>query len=258
MEDNNDLKIEIKKISKLEGGRFQNMCNQILDEMGYIIHPLGSHDESDKTTPGTPDTFYLKDDCYTLVEYTTQEDRIFSKIKDDVEKCIKKIKECKIEKGKIIEFYTSSNLKIEEFKELNELCLSENIMFKIYNIDMIANLLRKEYPLIAKEYLGIAVDTLQVLSPFEYMKEYNMKKGSVKINDELLYREDEKNEVLQNITGNDITLISGKSGCRKTHLILDIMINDKSQLNEYKILCIKNRNQNLFDDLKKHLKKDNK
>ncbi len=30
MEDNNDLKIEIKKISKLEGGRFQNMCNQIL------------------------------------------------------------------------------------------------------------------------------------------------------------------------------------------------------------------------------------
>ena len=64
--------------------------------------------------------------------------------------------------------------------------------------------------------------------------------------------------MLQNITGNDITLISGKSGCRKTHLILDIMINDKSQLNEYKILCIKNRNQNLFDDLKKHLKKDNK
>ena len=258
MEDNNDLKIEIKKISKLEGGRFQNMCNQILDEMGYIIHPLGSHDESDKTTPGTPDTFYLKDDCYTLVEYTTQEDRIFQKIKDDVEKCIKKIKECKIEKGKIIEFYTSSNLKIEEFKELNDLCLSENIMFKIYNIDMIANLLRKEYPLIAKEYLGIAVDTLQVLSPFEYMKEYNMKKGSVNINDELLYREDEKNEVLQNITDNDITLISGKSGCGKTHLILDIMINDKSQLNEYKILCIKNRNQNLFDDLKKHLKKDNK
>ena len=96
MEDNNDLKIEIKKISKLEGGRFQNMCNQILDEMGYIIHPLGSHDESDKTTPGTPDTFYLKNDCYTLVEYTTQEDRIFQKIKDDVEKCIKKIKKCKI------------------------------------------------------------------------------------------------------------------------------------------------------------------
>ena len=58
MEDNNDLKIEIKKIGKLEGGKFQNMCNQILDEMGYRIHPLGSHDESDKTTPGTPDTFF--------------------------------------------------------------------------------------------------------------------------------------------------------------------------------------------------------
>ena len=258
MEDNNDLKIEIKKIGKLEGGRFQNMCNQILDEMGYRIHPLGSHDESDKTTPGTPDTFFLKDDCYTLVEYTTQEDGIFQKIKDDVVKCINKIRDCKIEKGKIIEFYTSSNLKIEQFKELNDLCLSDNIMLEIYNIDMIANLLRKEYPLIAKEYLGIAVDTLQVLSPIEYMKEYNMKKGSVKINNELLYRDDEKKEILQNIADNDIVLISGKSGCGKTHLILDIMINDKSQLNEYKILCIKNRNQNLFDDLKKYLKKDNK
>ena len=73
---------------------------------------------------------------------------------------------------------------------------------------MIANILRKEYPLIAKEYLGIAVDTLQVLSPIEYMKEYNMKKGSVKINDELLYREDEKNEILQSISDNHITLIS--------------------------------------------------
>ena len=102
MEDNNDLKIEIKKIGKLEGGRFQNMCNQILDEMGYRIHPLGSHDESDKTTPGTPDTFFLKEDCYTLVEYTTQEDGIFKKIKGDVNKCISKIKECKIEKAKII------------------------------------------------------------------------------------------------------------------------------------------------------------
>lgn len=258
MEDNNDLKIEIKKIGKLEGGRFQNMCNQILDEMGYRIHPLGSHDESDKTTPGTPDTFFLKDDCYTLVEYTTQEDGIFKKIKGDVNKCINKIKKCKIEKAKIIEFYTSSNLKIEEFKELNDLCSSNNIILEIYNIDRIANLLRKEYPLIAKEYLGIAVDTLQVLSPKEYMKEYNMKSGSVKINDELLYRDEEKKEILQNIFDNDITLISGKSGCGKTHLILDIMINDKSQLNKYKILCIKNRNQNLFDDLKKYLKKDNK
>ena len=258
MEDNNDLKIEIKKIGKLEGGRFQNMCNQILDEMGYRIHTLGSHDESDKTTPGTPDTFFLKDDCYTLVEYTTQVNGIFQKIKDDVVKCINKIRDCKIEKGKIIEFYTSSNLKIEQFKELNDLCLSDNIMLEIYNIDMIANLLRKEYPLIAKEYLGIAVDTLQVLSPKEYMKEYNMKKSSVKISGKLLYREDEKKEILQNIADNDITLISGKSGCGKTHLILDIMINDKSRLNDYMILCIKNKNQNLFEDLKKHLKKDNK
>ena len=258
MEDNNDLKIEIKKIGKLEGGRFQNMCNQILDEMGYKIHPLGSHDESDKTTPGTPDTFFLREDYYTLVEYTTQEDSIFKKIKGDVEKCVKKIKECKIEKGKIIEFYTSSNLKIEEFKKLNDLCSSNDIILEIYNIDRIANILRKEFPLIAKEYLGIAVDTLQVLSPKEYMKEYNMKKGSVKINNKLLYRDNEKKEILQKISDNDIILISGKSGCGKTHLILDIMINDKSQLNGYKILCIKNRKQNLFDDLKKYLKKDNK
>lgn len=258
MVDNNDIKIEIKKISKLEGGRFQNMCNQLLDEMGYKIHPLGSHDESDKTTPGTPDTFFMKEDYYTLVEYTTQEKGIFKKIKDDVEKCIKKIKECRIKKGQIIEFYNSSNLKIEEFKKLNDLCSSKNIILEIYNIDRIANLLRKEYPLIAKEYLDITVDTLQVLSPEEYMKEYNMKKGSVKINDKLLYREEEKKNILQNILDNDITLISGKSGCGKTHLILDIMINDKIQLNEYKIFCIKNRNQNLFDDLKKYLKKDKK
>ena len=56
------------------------MCNQLLNEMGYKIHPLGSHNKSDKTTPGTPDTFFLKEDYYTLVEYTTQENNVFKKI----------------------------------------------------------------------------------------------------------------------------------------------------------------------------------
>lgn len=258
MIDNNDIKIEIKRICKIEGGRFQSMCNQILSEMGYRINPIGSHDESDKTTSGTPDTFFFKDGCYSLVEYTTQQDGIFRKIKSDINKCIDKIKKCKIETSKIIYFYASSKLKLEEYKELNDLCLSNSIVFELYNIDQIANILREYYPLIAKEYLDIEVDTLQVLSPTEYIKEYNMGKGSVKINNKLLHREEEKKEIIQSIYCNDITLISGKSGCGKTHLILDMMLNRENVLSEYVLLCIKNKNQNLFNDLQKYLKKGKK
>lgn len=256
MKDNNDIKIAIHK---LEQGRFQNMCNRLLFEMGFDnINQLGSQDESDKTTPGTPDTFLVKDNLYILVEYTVQKTQLYQKIRDDIKKCINKFEECDIKNRKILYFYTSSNLKLENYRKLQNLCNSKKITLELYNIDIIANYLRFKYPLIAKEYLDIEVDTLQILSPVEYIEEYNNSKFTIKINNNLLFRDREKLKILDKIDTNDIVLISGKSGVGKTHLILDILIHVPKKIENYEILCIKNRNQQLFDDLKKYLKEGKK
>lgn len=251
MKDNNDLKIAIRK---LEQGKFQNLCNKILFCMGYEnINQLGSHDESDRTTPGTPDTYILKCNKYILVEYTVQKTGLYQKVLEDIEKCLNKISMCNIKKGKIFYFHTSSNMKMEQFKQLNDLCKNSDVKLKIYNVDMIANLLKEKYPLIAKEFLGIEVDTLQILSSKSFLEEYNSAISSVKINKTLLFREQEKTKIIESIQKNEITLISGKSGVGKTHLVLDLLINSNQALKGYEIFCIKNRNKQLFDDLKKYL-----
>lgn len=255
---NNEIKNAIN--SKLDQGKFQSMCNQILYEMGYKNYsPLGTSDHSDNTVLGTPDTFYIKDNTCTFVEFTTQKTNLFNKINDDTDKCIKTFNSLSKNKNKkIIIFYSSSRLKPEQVAVLEKKCNDENVSLEIYNIENIANMLINDYPIIAYKYLDMAVDTLQVLNPVEFLDEYNSKKSSVKINEKLLFRDKEKDEILDKIKKNDIVLVSGKSGCGKTHLILDIIINKCGFLNEYEILCINNKNQSLFDDLKIRLKKGGK
>lgn len=256
MADLNDIKIAIKK---LEGGKFQGMCNQILYEMGYTNYsPLGSAEESDKTVFGTPDTFFLKDNSVIQIEYTTQEDDIYNKLKKDIKKCIEEFKKIKVNNRKIIVFYSSTKLKLDQSVKLSTLCKEENIDLKIYNLESIANILKNEYQIIAKDYLGISVDTLQILSPEEYLSNYNNKKGSVKLNKTLLYRDNEKQLIIDSIKSNDITLVSGKSGCGKTHLILDVIIKEYSNLGFDAIYCINNKNLDLYDDLRKRFKKGKK
>ena len=86
MIDNNDVK---GKINQIEQGRFQNLCNKLLYNMGYNnINQLGSQDTSDKTTQGTPDTYIIEGKLYISVEYTTQKTKIYTKILEDINKCI--------------------------------------------------------------------------------------------------------------------------------------------------------------------------
>lgn len=254
MIDNNDIK---DKIKQLDDGRFQNLCNRILYNMGYKnINPLGSQDTSDRTTPGTPDTFLIYNGEYICVEYTIQQRGIYSKIDSDINKCIDEYKKCRINEGKILYFYGSSNLKMNQVKKLSDKCEKNNIKLDIYSIDRIANILNYEYPLIAKEFLGIEIDTLQIISVDEFLQQYNSSQFGVKINKQLLFREDEKKEIIESINSNCITLVAGKSGVGKTHLVLDICIKNKTELEKYQILCIKNRNVELFNDLKKYIKND--
>lgn len=252
MIDNNDIKIAI---TKLEQGKFQNMCNKILFSEGYEnINQIGSQTLSDRTTPGTPDTFIINNGKYIFVEYTVQKRGLYNKILEDITKCLKEISVCKIKKSKILYFHTSSDLKLLQYKNLDDICDKENVELKIYNIDMIANLLKEKYPLIAKEFLKIEVDTLQILTPESFLEEYNSAISSVKINDKLLFRNDDKLKIIETIKDKEIVLVSGKSGVGKTHIILDLLINSKEDLKKYEIFCIKNRNQQLFYDLKKYLK----
>ena len=82
-----------QKILQLDAGSFQNLCDSYLcKKFGYqSIVSLGGKAGTQKTTLGTPDTYFITpNEGYNLVEYTTQLTGIFEKIRDDIKKCLNK------------------------------------------------------------------------------------------------------------------------------------------------------------------------
>ena len=63
-----------QRISQMDGGEFQELCDAYLSKLGYKnIHSLGMKSGTHKTTKGIPDTYFTEvDGKYILVMYTTQ------------------------------------------------------------------------------------------------------------------------------------------------------------------------------------------
>lgn len=117
-------RVDIKDaIRKLDGGSFQNLCDEFLNECGYSnIVSLGSKPGTNKTTPGTPDTYYCIDESgnYIFVEYTTQQSNIYGKILLDINKCLDE-EHTNIPCDRISEilyFHTTSNLSPQQNAEI--------------------------------------------------------------------------------------------------------------------------------------------
>lgn len=155
------------KINVLEGGAFQELCDALLARKGYEgIHAYGMQAGTMKTTKGNPDTYFKsKNGKYIFVAYTTQKDNLFEKAKDDIEKCLDPEKTGIQEKDieEIIFCHTSSNLSAGEDKKLKDICSQKGILFDIYGIDRIADEIYRKYKILAKDHLGMSIDTNQIL-----------------------------------------------------------------------------------------------
>lgn len=120
--------VQIKnKIYQLGPGEFQNFCDELLtkmDQYGRIVS-LGMKAGTNKTTKGTPDTYFVRNDGkYVLAEYTTKKDPIYEKLKADIEKCLDP-KNTGLEMNDINEIiccHTSSNLSAGDDKKLRKIC----------------------------------------------------------------------------------------------------------------------------------------
>ena len=77
------------RIDQLDGGTFQNLCDEYLTHRGYGTgYSLGMKTGTSKTAKGNPDTYFLtKTGKYVFVMYTTQKDDFIKKALEDLEKC---------------------------------------------------------------------------------------------------------------------------------------------------------------------------
>ena len=157
------------KIMQLEGGAFQSLFDEYLYKKYKFtnIQTLGVQTATNKPTKGTPDAYVLTEDGkYILINYGSVSSQPADKIRADILSCFNTAK-LSLEKDKIKKIicgHCSTNIHIEQFNSIKELL--EGVEIELIGIDTLSHDLALIYPHIAKNQLGVEIDTNQFCSVF--------------------------------------------------------------------------------------------
>ena len=245
---------------ELEGGKFQKICNAYLAAKGYVVNALGSVAGKDKSKIGTPDCFIAsRQGAFTFVEYTTQQDGVCDKFKDDITKCLDEGKTGIPKKDieLVILFYnTRQCLSPEEQRGLYEAC--QGIPIDIYSLSGLANDLYNDHRNIVRDELNISLDTEQIFTLDGFIKEHNKNKASTPLDNEFLYRDKELELLGDALQNTGLILLSGSAGVGKTKLALEALrqYQENNKREDLYIHCIKSHGAPLYEDIKDYLSKD--
>ena len=236
---------------QLEGGAFQSLFDEYLYKKYKFtnIQALGVQTATNKPTKGTPDAYVLTEDGkYILINYGSVSSQPAGKIRDDILSCFNtaKLSLRKDKIKKIICGHCSTNIHIEQFD--NILDILEGIEIELIGIDTLSHDLALIYPHIAKNQLGIEIDTNQFFDIDDFVKAYDANGINAPINCNFLHRKEEIDTVCKSINENKVTVLTGPSGIGKTRLAIEAcrVWGDK----EYKVYCVRSNGNFLYEDIK--------
>lgn len=242
-----------QRILQLDAGSFQNLCDSYLYKIGYPnIVSLGGEAGTRKTTPGTPDTYFIASNGeYVFVEYTTKKTNLFAKIKADLEKCLDTSKTGVLHDriSEIIYCHTSSNLTPTQDSEVKALCEEVGIKLTVIGIDKLAEDIYLFHHNLSRDFLGISISTDQIQTCGDFINRYNSNKMAAPIDTQFLFREKEFKEIGEAYQKVDVVILNGPAGTGKTRLALHYLKNH-SDINNEKIYCIHSNALPIYEDLK--------
>lgn len=250
-----------KRICELEGGAFQELCDALLSRIGYEgIHAYGMESGTMKTTKGNPDT-YFKNSAgkYIFVAYTTQKRQVFLKANEDIEKCLDSSKtgvEIK-DIDEIIFCHTSSNLSAGEDKTLSDICKSHRILFKIYGIDRIADEIYRVHKILAKDHLGLSIDTNQIMDYESFLERYDANEMAAPLATIFQFRENECNQMIAALNNSKVIAVVGQAGVGKSRISLEVAKNYGLEKG-YRILCIRSTDLPISEDIASYIERPGK
>ncbi|MEH2044958.1 hypothetical protein [Nostoc sp.] len=246
----NQIQNELREQS---GEKFQKIADAYLHKKGYEqINPLGSVIGADKVRTGTPDTLVvLPNGKYVFAEYTTEKKGVAQKFKKDLDKCFDEAKTgISVEKIQEIVLCHTSMLSSDEIVLLTKECQKRGVNLNIFGIGPISYDLYQKYPGIARDFLGVEVDTGQIVDIDEFVKAYD-KKAATPLNTTFHFREQELEQVLQGLNNSNLVIVSGKAGIGKSRLALECCNQFLASHPEYQVRCIFLRGAaDIFEDLR--------
>jgi hypothetical protein len=255
------LQLIEQKLLAIDSSGFQNLCDAYLfasnTSSTASINRTGSQLGKRQTVKGTPDTFFRLDNGrLSFVEHTTRRDDILKKLKEDIEKCLDATK-TRIPIGEISSLVLcfNSRLSSEEEYELFKCAKAKSIHLKLIGIDLLALELFSHYSFLAKEFLGIHIDSGQVLSLAKFIEEYNNKAGKLAtpVDNIFFHRSEELKNLQGHLSTTDIVVLSGFPGVGKTKLAIKTTEEFLGAHPEYDGYAIVNKEANVYEDLRIHL-----
>ena len=243
------------KLSELNGGAFQKLSDSYLLKKGYPqINPIGSVVGSNKVRKGTPDTLVpLPNGKYVFAEYTTQKTEVFGKFKDDLKNCFDEQKTgIPLDKIQEIVFCHTTDLLPAELNFLRTECEKYRVNLNVFGIGAISYDLLEKFPGIAKDYLGVEVDTGQIVLVDEFINLCDKHKLATRLTTSFHFREEEIAQIDKALEENDLIIITGEPGVGKSRFALECCKKFKQKHSSYKVQCIFNRYVDLFQDICVH------
>lgn len=245
------------RLLELDGGEFQKLADAYLHKKGYEhINPLGSVIGSNKVRVGTPDTLIpLSNGKYVFAEHTTQQGGIYGKIKGDLDNCFDEAKTgIPIKTIEEVVFCHTSKVTLTPSEEgsLRKECQKRGVNLSIFSIGPISYDLYQKFPGIARDFLGIEIDTGQVLNLEEFVTVYNKNRLATPLDTVFRFRENDVKTALQGLESDGLIIITGRAGVGKSRLALECCRQFVQLHPEFNVRCIYNRGVDLFEDLRVH------
>lgn len=127
----------------------------------------------------------------------------------------------------------------------------EGVLLRLIGIDILADDIYRKYQILAKEHLGLTVDTEQIQTPEDFVKHYDSNELAAPLSTSFQFRENELQRLSQAFEESDIVILSGKAGTGKTRLALEFAERYK-QKHGATVYVIHNHGLGIFDDLKQY------
>jgi len=232
---------------------FQTLVNHLLYLQGYkFIGAPGAVVGKEKTSKGTPDSFFINNEKYIFVECTTQEKlgkskSFFEKLSKDIDHCFKE-DVTTIEKDTIEKVILACNEKIsiEEYNLLSDKVrsLNSNTKLEVLNIQNLPMLIF-DIPKLAEEYLSIQMVKGDIYTLEQFL--LKTEKGlQPKLTNEFIGREEELKNSIEALKKCDILLLSGGAGVGKSKLAVKIL--EEYAKDNFIPIVIQSSGVSLWDD----------
>jgi hypothetical protein len=250
-------------LKSINQAAFQELCDSFLalrNNNYSAFSRLGSQSGKQKTIKGTPDTFLLlPNGQYIFVEHSTNVTDGLNKLQDDIKKCLDE-KKTGIPISQIAEIIlcVNFNLTPDEVQTLFDLLKSTGISLTIYTLDALSIELSLHHRDLTHHYLGLSLDTGQIVSIKKFIIEYNRASQGIAtpLDNTFQHREDELRLLIDSIHSYDFIIITGAAGIGKTKLSLEGINKFLADNLSFSAYCISYKSHTLLDDLYQYIEND--